>query len=239
MRGTPEPTASALMNRIFDGRIVPWRLKNALAYHLPLAYYYLTNLGEHPHNRFCASPELEAYLETLWDRPDQVWPDVNQILIDVTDPNQRILDVGVGTGTMLRHLHAHNYRDLAAVDAFRYSVRRLKSMGIDAREALLPDIPFEDERFDFVIASQILEHISRRHRFLESIRRVLKRGAAAAIFVPDRCLTPLDEPTHCAVYTAHSLRKVLQQHFLVERIHEMKDSNHASPILYALVRRST
>lgn len=226
------------MSRIFDRRIVPWRFKKALAFHFPLAYYYLINRGEHPHNKLCASPELEAYLATLWDRPDQVWPNVNQVLLDVTDPTQRILDVGVGTGTMLRHLHAHHYRNLAAVDAFRYSVRRLKDIGIDAREGLLPDIPFEDEQFDFVIASQILEHMPRRHRFLASIRRVLKRGGAAALFVPDRCLTPLDEPTHCAVYSAHSLRKVLQRHFLVEKIHEMKDSNHEIPILYALVRRS-
>jgi len=72
------------------------------------------------------------------------------------------------------------------------TLRRLWDLGIDAREGLLPDIPYEDNRFDFVIASQILEHISPRNKFLNNIYRVLKPGGRADIFVPDNCLTPLD-----------------------------------------------
>jgi ubiquinone/menaquinone biosynthesis C-methylase UbiE len=120
--------------------------------------------------------------------------------MELSKPDDAVLDVGVGTATMLRFLQTNGYSDLHAVDATRCALRRLAELGIDAREALLPDIPYEDNRFDLVIASQILEHIPRRQMFLRSIRRVLKPSGRAAIIVPDNnCLSPLDEPSHGGV----------------------------------------
>jgi ubiquinone/menaquinone biosynthesis C-methylase UbiE len=137
---------------------------------------------------------------------------------------------------MLRFLQRSGYSDLHAVDATRYTLRRLAELGIDAREGLLPDIPYADNRFDLVIASQILEHIPRRQMFLRSIRRVLKPSGRAAIIVPDNCLSPLDEPSHVAVSDHRRLARTLRRHFEIEHLDTMKDSNHEIPILFAVVR---
>lgn len=168
--------------------LIPWRVKARLAHRFPLLYSCAINFGQHPYNTLREGEGIGAY----WDLPNQIWPDVHTLLLRLTSSTDAVLDVGVGTATMLRFLHENGYRDLHAVDATRYTLRRLWDLGIDAREGLLPDIPYEDNRFDFVIASQILEHISPRNKFLNNIYRVLKPGGRADIFVPDNCLTPLD-----------------------------------------------
>jgi len=213
--------------------LIPWRIKAQLAYHFPLVYSYAINLGSHPYNVIREGEGIGAH----WDLPNPIWPAVHSLLLELSNSTDAVLDVGVGTATMLRFLRENGYSDLHAVDATRYTLRRLWELGIDAREGLLPDIPYEDNRFDLVIASQILEHIPRRDKFLSNIRRVLKPDGRAMIFVPDRCLTPLDEPSHVAVYDRYKLARVVRKHFTVERLESMKDTNHDTPILFALLKK--
>lgn len=145
----------------------------------------------------------------------------------------KILDIACGTGSILRGLQADGYRHLYALEISAYAVNRLTEEGIIARRGRLPAIDFPDDTFDVVIASQVLEHIIRRNVFLREIRRVLKSGGQALIFVPDNCLGPIDEPEHVIVYTQDSLASFLGKHLLVESVESMRDANHAAPVLFA------
>ena len=100
---------------------IPWRLKAILARRFPLLYSYVVNLGSHPYNRLREGPGIADH----WDLPSQIWPDVNTKLIRLSKPDDVVLDVGVGTATMLRFLQKSGYADLHAVDATRYTLRRL------------------------------------------------------------------------------------------------------------------
>ena len=148
-------------------RLIPWRLKRFFAYRFPLAMSLIINRGFPPH-----ALGDGLWLKDRWDNAEWDWPLKNRLILDLTKPTDKIIDLGTGTGGILRFLQSHGYRHLAAVDGGEYAVGRLSEIGIDARQALLPSIPFEDGVFDFVIASQVLEHIVRRHRFLREIRRV-------------------------------------------------------------------
>lgn len=48
----------------------------------------------------------------------------------------------------------------------------------------MTDIPFEDETFDIIIASQVLEHIPDEEKALRELCRVLKRDGKAILSIP-------------------------------------------------------
>lgn len=102
---------------------------------------------------------------------------------------------------------------------------------------VLPSIPLPDASFDCVIASQVLEHIIRRHRFVREIARILKPGGHAIIFVPDDCLGPIDEPKHVIKYTRNSLQRFLGRYFSILEMRSFQDSNHKMKVLFAHLRR--
>lgn len=224
------------MNRAMGAfsRVVPWRIKRFMAYNFPLAYACTVN-GGIPRQGL----EDGLWLEKLWDEPKWNWPKKNNIILDLTKEEDRILDLGTGTGSILRFLRTQGYLNLAAMDAAAYPIERLKELRMDARQGILPTIPFETGTFDFVIASQVLEHIIARDRFLREIDRVLCPGGRAAIFVPDWCLTPADEPSHVAVYNIASLSALLRKHFVVQRVESLRDENHEVNVLFALVQKKS
>ncbi len=217
-------------------QLIPWRVRSFLSKHFPLAYHLAVNLGLKGNS----AEHWDRMLEESWDDPSRAWPTKNALIRQLTSPDMKILDIACGTGSILRDLKAHGYRHLYALEISNYAVRRLNDEGIVARTGRLPAIAFPDDTFDVVIASQVLEHIIRRDAFAWEIRRVLKPGGRAFIFVPDNCLGPIDEPEHVIVYTRDRLAGFLGKHFRVESVEGMCDANHASPILFAQVsNRST
>jgi len=213
-------------------RVVPWRVKAFLSSRFPLAYHLAVNLG----TRGNSEEHWDRMLEQSWNDPARAWPTKVELIASLTRPDAKILDVACGTGSILRALKGRGYSDLNALEISGYAVSRLNSEGIHARRGSLPRIDFPDGEFDVVIASQVLEHVIRRRLFAEEMRRVLRPGGKAFIFVPDNCLGPIDEPEHVIVYTRESLRRFLGRHFVVDRVESMRDANHASPILFAQVR---
>jgi 2-polyprenyl-3-methyl-5-hydroxy-6-metoxy-1,4-benzoquinol methylase len=213
--------------------IVPWRVKAFLSRHFPLGYHLAVNLGPHGNSE----EHWDRMLEKSWDDPARAWPTKVDLIESLTRFDMRILDVACGTGSILRALKRRGYSSLYALEISGYAVGRLNSEGIHARCGMLPRIAFQDGEFDVVIASQVLEHVIRRRLFAAEIRRVLRPDGRALIFVPDNCLGPIDEPEHVIVYTRETLRNFLAKHFAVDHVESMLDANHASPILFAQVRR--
>jgi SAM-dependent methyltransferase len=148
-----------------------------------------------------------------------------------------LLDMGCGAG---RHAF-ESFRRGARVVAFDYSAAELKDVaGLfaamrDAGEAgTAPGsmaapangdalaLPFPDNTFDRVIASEVLEHVSDDQRSLEEIFRVLKPGGTLAATVPswlpeqvcwalsDEYHAPFVEGGHVRIYSEPRLRAVLR-----------------------------
>lgn len=212
--------------------MIPWRVKNFLSTHFPLAYHLAVNAGLNGNSE----AHWDAMLAESWDDPSRAWPTKVETLRARTLPTDRILDVACGTGSILRALLTAGYRDLHALELSGYAVRRLREAGIEARQGKLPRIDYPDGTFDAVIASQVLEHIIRRGTFARELARVLKPGGRGFIFVPDRCLPPIDTPEHVIVYDPASLAHFLGKHFRTVRVEQMRDANHGMSILFAEVR---
>ena len=212
--------------------MIPWRVKNYLSTKFPLAYHIAVNAGLKGNSQ----AHWDAILAESWDDPSRAWPTKVEMLRARTRSTDCILDIACGTGSILRALLAAGYRDLHALELSGYAVRRLTEAGIEARQGKLPRINYPDRTFDAVIASQVLEHIIRRSIFARELARVLKPGGRGFIFVPDRCLPPLDTPEHVIVYDPASLERFLGKHFRSVRVEQMRDANHGMPILFAEVR---
>ncbi len=95
----------------------------------------------------------------------------------------KILDVGCGTGANLEMLA--EFGDSAGVDisseALSFCVERgLKKVKQGAAEAL----PFDDGSFDLVTGLDVVEHLDDDLAGLKEMRRVLRPGGLALVFVP-------------------------------------------------------
>jgi SAM-dependent methyltransferase len=214
---------------------IPWRVKAFLSEHFPLLYHLAVNLGSEGNS----PAHWDERLAETWDSPGRYWPTLNKMIASRTSPKDRILDIGCGNGGMLRYLKSLGYRNLNGVDISEYGIKRLRAEGIDMHFGRLPAVPLPNDDFDVVIASAVLEHVIRRRTFIKEIRRVLKPGGRAFIFVPDNCLGPIDEPEHCIKYTDSSLRKFLGRYFDVVTLERTRDIHDTTPLLFATVQKQT
>ena len=213
--------------------LIPWRVKYFLSKNVPLLYHFAVNAGLSANS----SEHWDARLAQTWNDPVRHWPTKNALIASLTKPTDTILDVGCGDGHMLRTLKSAGYQHLHGLDISDYAVQRLRGEGIQMHRGDLPRIPLPDDSFDVVVASQVLEHVIRRRLFVKEMRRVLKPGGRAFIFVPDNCLGPIDEKEHVISYDAKSLRSFLGRFFSSVEVESMRDVNHAAPILYARVEK--
>ena len=148
-------------------------------------------------------------------------------------PGDLLLDMGCGAG---RHAF-ESFRLGARTVAFDYSAAELKDVGglfaamREAGEAGMASgsmavtangdalcLPFADNTFDRIIASEVLEHVSDDQQALREVFRVLKPGGTLAATVPswlpekicwalsDEYHAPFVEGGHVRIYTEPKLR---------------------------------
>ena len=210
---------------------LPWRVRKVISDRLPLLYHLVANAGTSGND----AAHWDVRLAETWDARD--WPTKTARIRELTQPADAILDVGCGTGSILRSFRNEGYRELHGMEISDYAVDRLGREGITMWQGRLPHLPIPDALFDVVIASQVLEHIIPRRRFVAEIVRVLKPQGRAFIFVPDDCLGPIDEPEHVIKYTRDSLEKFLAKTFDIISIESMRDANYPMSVLFAQVRK--
>ncbi|MBK6796418.1 MAG: class I SAM-dependent methyltransferase [Acidobacteria bacterium] len=94
-----------------------------------------------------------------------------------------ILDIGCGTGATMDHLK--RYGEVQGIDLSEMPLRFSRKRGHSrVMLASATELPFADNSFDLLTALDVIEHLDDDVRGLCEIRRVLKPGAPAVIFVP-------------------------------------------------------
>jgi SAM-dependent methyltransferase len=97
----------------------------------------------------------------------------------------RILDIGTSTGTNLRMLRNLGFTRYEGLDRSEEAVRWCAKKGYG--QVTFGDvckIPFPDQSFDLILATDIIEHVDDDLTALREIHRVLKPGGRALITVP-------------------------------------------------------
>ena len=109
---------------------------------------------------------------------------VHELIVRYSEKDRPIiLDVGCGTGALLKELSS--YGDVHGVDPSPKAVSYCLSRGIiEVKEGSVESIPHQNDKFDIVLALDILEHVEDDQAGVNEIYRVLKKGGIGIIFVP-------------------------------------------------------
>lgn len=104
---------------------------------------------------------------------------------------EKILDVGCGRGFYLKILSDFKLGlDLYGVDLnskyLQIAEKFIKDESVNLTKSDICNLPFKDDYFDRIIASEILEHIPDDQRAISELLRVLRPGGIVLITVPNK-----------------------------------------------------
>jgi SAM-dependent methyltransferase len=108
---------------------------------------------------------------TAWLHGDEAWGEALAAIAEARP--RRVLDAGCGDGLFTRVVAAP---EVVGVDNAPAMVARARERGVDAREADIHDLPFEDSTFDVVVCNWTLYHLQDVDRGVAELARVLRPG---------------------------------------------------------------
>lgn len=112
-----------------------------------------------------------------------VFAQIADALAPSISQKRQILDIGCGTGATMDHLR--KYGEVQGIDLAMIPLNFSRRRGHQRTMcASATQLPFGDESFDLVTTLDVIEHLDDDVKGLSEIRRVLKPGAPAVIYVP-------------------------------------------------------
>ncbi len=171
---------------------------------------------------------MRDYYEELWERlPDDLDPPDLALRTGFArssiSPADRVLDLGCGAGDLTAEL-ARVAGSVVGVDVAEAALGRARRRHPEItflRAEIDGELPVQDNGFDVVWSSEVIEHVADTARWLSEIRRVLRPGGRLLLTTPshgrlkllvgglERYSEPLGDHLH--LYTARSLRAVLME----------------------------
>lgn len=143
----------------------------------------------HPENR--TEDARRRVRQALPTEPDMGFRRRVETIVEWVDETRpvRILDCGSGYGFILRILRDLTNAEIIGLEYEEARVRETREeLGDDPRIEIVhgdaTNLPFEDETFDYVVCSEVLEHIPDDTTAAREIFRVLKPGGTAVVTVP-------------------------------------------------------
>jgi len=171
---------------------------------------------------------LKSYFEDLWERqPARLTPpDLamrSAFLERELRAGERVLDLGCGAGEFTALAAAAGARVLG-IEVAQAALARARAAysDLEFRETQIGGpLPIEDNSFELVWASEVIEHVADTARWLSEVRRVLVPAGRLLITTPshgrlrilvagiERFSEPLGDHLH--LYTRRSLRDLLAE----------------------------
>ena len=127
-----------------------------------------------------------------------------------------VLEIGTGSGYGI-DIISENCTKFVTIDKFKNDELQSRNdlpKNIEFLQLNIP--PFEgipDNRFDFVITFQVIEHIEDDNAFVSEIHRVLKPEGKLIITTPNKPLSITRNPWHVREYTPSELDVLLKKKF--------------------------
>ncbi len=171
---------------------------------------------------------MRDYYEELWQRlPDELEPPGRELrrafLRDELRPGDRVLDLGSGAGEFTA-LMVEAGAEAVGAEVAQGAIDRACRNHPGLRFEFVPidgPLPFEDNSFDVVWSSEVIEHVADTARWLSEVRRVLAVRGRLLLTTPSHGrlriilhgLEPFSEPLgdHLHLYTRRSLSALLEE----------------------------
>lgn len=135
-----------------------------------------------------------------------------------------VLDVGTADGLMLSKLQKiFHFKKAIGIDVSEELLKENTDKTIDLRIGDAEKLDFENNSFDIVIATAVIEHISNPKKFVRESKRVLKENGVLIITTPnqffDKIATKLnyypDENDHNITFDIKKLSSLVQSEGLI------------------------
>ena len=99
----------------------------------------------------------------------------------------KLLDVGCGDGMVtLKFAKEIGTKNISGIEIVQENIDKAIAIGIDAHLGDLNQrLPFENESFDVIIASHVIEHVYDTDTFLKEVYRNLKVGGYVVVATPN------------------------------------------------------
>jgi SAM-dependent methyltransferase len=123
---------------------------------------------------------------------------LHKFILQKSSGYKKILDFGCGAGNLVRELISLDYEAFGCdIDIFWKQIRR---NGVDVFYQIKLDpytIPFDNETFDIITSTSVLEHAQNKEEIFYEVKRVLKPGGFAIHLFPGKYYLPYE--THLKV----------------------------------------
>lgn len=145
---------------------------------------------------------------------------LDQVCNDLEQSHPHILDIGCGTGANLELLS--EFGEAEGVDVSPDALAFCRARGLrNVRQGEAEHLPYDDRSFDLVTGLDVVEHLDDDVAGLKEMRRVLRPGGRALLFVPAFMFlwgVQDDVSHHRRRYTLGGLQRVVREAgFEVER----------------------
>jgi SAM-dependent methyltransferase len=112
-------------------------------------------------------------------------------------PNRKVLDFGCGRGVMVDYLHSLGYDSFGcdiSTGWEKFPDSPVDRLGLISMEPYR--LPYEDNTFDVVFSTSVLEHAKNQEVYFTEIHRVLKVGGVSMHLFPGKWFLPYEPHTH-------------------------------------------
>jgi SAM-dependent methyltransferase len=180
----------------------------------------------------------EVSQKKIWDHFQRACPQVfkdaaprldylaDRVLKKSKGAHTRVLNIGVGSGYLETRIEQMGL-DIHTLDPDELTLKTLSEKGVKTCCGYVEKMPFDSRVFDFVIASEVLEHLNdfQLKQGLREIRRIMVKGAWLFGTVPYNEDLQLNQAVcpacghcfhrwgHARSFDDHSLRQTLKMRF--------------------------
>ncbi|MDR3352202.1 MAG: methyltransferase domain-containing protein [Zoogloeaceae bacterium] len=110
---------------------------------------------------------------------------VNWLAARIGAKDARIIDIGCAQGGLLKALARRGFSSLSGIDPSACCVEQIKTLGFSAWQGHFDNLPSESEKYDFIISTQVLEHVLDTHGAFCALRKLLAPGGKIYVEVPN------------------------------------------------------
>lgn len=104
--------------------------------------------------------------------------------------NKTVLDIGCWDGLFTKQI-ADRGNNIIGIDISESALEIARGKGLDVLKCDIENkFPFENSKFDLVVAGEIIEHVFDTRKFLNEINRVLKRNGTLILTTPNIASLP-------------------------------------------------